>query len=162
MSRGKGALPPKKKHENRPRPEPVVRLTDGERRTRAAQEFAKAQMHLVEAERLANWGQAPNACIHSAYYAMHHCASAAILLAGGVGKRGDVPRSHEHVIEHFGNLVEQEAGMLGQCGRMLSQARSERMMADYDLVRSATPSEASDTVADAQKFLAACRARWPL
>ena len=119
-------------------------------------------MHLAEAVRLANWGQAPNACIHSAYYATHHCAAAAILLAGGVGKRGDVPKSHEHVIEHFGNLVEQEAGVLGQCGRMLSQARSERMMADYDLVRSATPGEASATVADAQTFLTECRARWPL
>lgn len=119
-------------------------------------------MHLAEAERLANWGQAPNACIHSAYYAMHHCAAAAILLAGGVGKRGDVPKSHEHVIEHFGNLVEHEAGALGQCGRMLSLARSERMMADYDLVRDAKPSEAAETVADARKFFDACRARWPL
>jgi hypothetical protein len=45
---------------------------------------------------------------------------------------------------------------------MLSQARSERMMADYDLVRDAKPNEAAEMVADARTFLDACRAKWPL
>jgi uncharacterized protein (UPF0332 family) len=117
-------------------------------------------MHLAEAERLAKWGQAPNACVHSAYYAMHHCAAAAILAAGGVGKRGDVPKSHEHVMEHFAKLVEWEPGPLGQCGRMLSLARSDRMIADYNLVRHAGSDEARATVADAKVFVNACSAKW--
>jgi uncharacterized protein (UPF0332 family) len=81
---------------------------------KARQEFQKAVTHLEEAERLAQWGGAPNACVHSAYYAMHHCAAAAILASGGVGKRKDVPQSHEHVIQHFG-------GFLGESGKVLSR-----------------------------------------
>lgn len=119
-------------------------------------------MHLAEAERLAKWGQAPNACVHSSYYAMHHCAAAAILSAGGVGRRGDVPKSHEHVIEHFAKLVEGEPGPLGQCGRVLSRARSDRMMADYDLVRHAGDDQAVAAVKYAKALIDACSARWRL
>jgi hypothetical protein len=85
--RGKNTHLPKKKHANRPRAAPVVPLSELERGIKAQQEFEKAMIHLIEAERIAKWGSAPNACVHSAYYAMHHCASAAILAAGGVGKR---------------------------------------------------------------------------
>lgn len=91
--------PPKKKHVNRPRPLAVVPFTAAERRAKAQEEFEKAVTHLIEAERLAEWGRAPNACVHSAYYAMHHSACAALLASGGIGKRLDVPKSHEHVIE---------------------------------------------------------------
>jgi uncharacterized protein (UPF0332 family) len=75
-----------------------VPLSDTERAIKAKQEFEKAMIHLTEAEDIAEWGGAPNACVHSAYYAMYHCATAALLAAGGVGKRRDVPQSHEHVI----------------------------------------------------------------
>src|SRR5882672_598746 len=67
-------------------------MSDHDRGVKAQHEFEKAMIHLIEAERLAAWGNAPNACVHSAYYGMHHCASAAILAAGGVGKLRDVPR----------------------------------------------------------------------
>jgi uncharacterized protein (UPF0332 family) len=160
MSRGGKEHPPKKKHFNKPRPMPVVPLSDSERLTKAQEEFEKAMIHLVEAERLAEWGNAPNACVHSAYYAMHHCASAAILAAGGVGKRQDVPRSHEHVIEHFGKLVAAEPGDFGQSGKVLSRARTDRMAADYDLVRGANKSDAAATVADARGFVKACMSKW--
>ena len=59
--------PPKKKHVNRPRPPAVVPLTELERGIKAQEEFEKALIHLVEAERMAEWGRAPNACVHSAY-----------------------------------------------------------------------------------------------
>src|SRR3982074_146006 len=93
VSRGTKRHPPKQKHVTKPRPAAVAPLSDSDRSIKARAEFEKAMIHLIEAERLAEWGNAPNACIHSAYYAMHHCASAAILAAGGVGKRRDVPKS---------------------------------------------------------------------
>ena len=160
MSRGTKKHPPKQKHVNKPRPTVVAPLSDSERSIKAQAEFDKAMIHLIEAERLAERGKAPNACIHSAYYAMHHCASAAILAAGGVGKRGDVPKSHEHVIEHYGKLVAAEPGSLGQSGRVLSRARTDRMVADYDLVRGANNGEAAATTAEARAFVDACMSNW--
>jgi len=160
MNRGSKKHPPKKKHVNKPRPAPVVPMSDLERSIKAQQEFEKAMIHLIEAERLSPWGEAPNACIHSAYYAMHHCASAAILAAGGAGKRRDVPQSHEHVIEHYGKLVAGEPGVLGQSGMMLSRARTDRMVADYDLVRGTNKSNAAATTAEARKFINACMNKW--
>ena len=160
MSRRGEKHPPKKKHVNKPRPAAVVPLSDSDRSIKAQQEFEKAMIHLIEAERLAAWANAPNACIHSAYYAMHHCASAAILAAGGVGKRRDVPKSHEHVIEHYGKLVEAEIGNLGQSGRVLSRARTDRMAADYDLVRGGNNTDAAATTAEARAFIDACKSKW--
>ncbi len=160
MSRGGKRHPPKKKHINKPRPAPVVPLSDNDRLNAAQREFEKGMIHLIEAERLAEWGRAPNACIHSAYYAMYHCASAAILAAGGVGKRRDVPKSHEHVIQHYGKLVDGMPGHLGQSGMVLSRARSDRMVADYDLIRGAGPRDAADTTAEARGFVHACKDKW--
>ena len=135
-------------------------MSELDRGIKAQREFEKAMIHLIEAERLAAWGRAPNACAHSAYYAMHHCASAAILAAGGVGKRRDVPQSHEHVIQHYGNLVAAESGYLGQSGMVLSRARTDRMVADYDLVRDITEAEAVATVREARQFDEACKSKW--
>jgi hypothetical protein len=56
--RGRGKEhPPKKKHENKPRQPPIVPLTDAERGAIAQQEFEKAMIHLIEAERMAEWGR---------------------------------------------------------------------------------------------------------
>jgi uncharacterized protein (UPF0332 family) len=158
--RGKKAHPPKKKHVNKPRREPVVPLSELERKIKAQREFEKAVIHLIEAERIAEWGNAPNACAHSAYYAMHHCASAAILAAGGVGKRRDAPQSHEHIVQHYGNLIASEPGYLGRSGMVLSRARTDRMVADYDLVRDITNNDATSTAEDARRFVDACKAKW--
>jgi uncharacterized protein (UPF0332 family) len=161
MSRGRGkSHSPKKKHQNRPRREPVVPLSDLDRSIKAQQEFEKAMIHLIEAERIGQWGDAPNACVHSAYYAMHHCACAAILASGGVGKRRDVPLSHEHVIQHYGKLVEAETRILGESGKVLSRARTDRMVADYDLVRGVKNQDALITVQEARRFVDACKEKW--
>jgi uncharacterized protein (UPF0332 family) len=109
---------------------------------------------------MAGWGEAPNACAHSAYYAMHHCAAAAILAAGGIGRHRDAPKSHEHVIEHYGNLVASEPGYLGQSGKVISRARTDRMVADYGLIRGITKAEASETTGEARQFVDACRTKW--
>jgi len=117
-------------------------------------------IHLIEAERIAELGNAPNACVHSAYYAMHHCAAAAILASGGVGKRRDAPKSHEHIVQHYGRLVASEPDYLGQSGMVLSRARTDRMVADYDLVRGITNDDATATAKDARQFVEACKAKW--
>ena len=158
--KGRRADPPKKKHRAKPRKEPVPPLTEDERAIQAHEEFQKAIIHLIEAERMAEWGQAPNACVHSAYYAMHHCACAAILASGGVGNRRDVPKSHEHVIEHYGKLVAGEAGYLKNSGLILSRARTDRIVADYDLVNGATRADATVLTGEARRFVEACKARW--
>jgi uncharacterized protein (UPF0332 family) len=158
--RGKKAHPPKKKRNNRPRPGPIEPLSDADREVRAQQEFEKAMINLIEAERIAEWGKAPNACTHSAYFAMHHCARAAVLAAGGAGKRRDAPQSHEHVIEHYGKKIAGEPGYLGQSGMVLSRARSDRMVADYDLVRGITNPDAIEIVKEARKFVEANKAKW--
>jgi uncharacterized protein (UPF0332 family) len=158
--RGKKVWPLKKKHVNKPRRDPVVPLSDLERKIKAQQEFEKAMIHLIEAERMAEWGNVPNACAHSAYYAMHHCAAAAILAAGGVGKRRDAPLSHEHIVQHYGNLIASEPGYLGQSGMILSRARTDRMVADYDLVRGITNDDARAMAEDARRFVDACKTKW--
>lgn len=115
---------------------------------------------MEEAESLSSWGKAPNACAHSAYHAMHHCAAAALLAAGGIGKRKDVPKSHEHIIEHFGRLIENEPGFLGLSGKTLSRARTDRDVADYWLERSVSGADATATTVEARKFVDACAAQW--
>ncbi|MCB1488534.1 MAG: hypothetical protein KDJ88_13905 [Bauldia sp.] len=160
MKRSGMKHPPKKKHTNKVRKPPVEPLSEDERSALAQQEFDKSVLHLEEAESLSGWGKTPNACAHSAYYAMHHCAAAAILAAGGVGKRKDVPKSHEHVIEHFGKLTESEPGFLGDAGRALSRARTDRDVADYQLERSVSSADAAATTIEARKFVDACAAKW--
>jgi uncharacterized protein (UPF0332 family) len=91
---------------------------------------------------------------------MYHAASAALFAAGGVGKRRDVPKSHEHVIEHFGKLVANETGDLAGQGKVLSVARNERMVADYDMVRVASGIDAAETTKSARKFVDACMRKW--
>jgi uncharacterized protein (UPF0332 family) len=138
----------------------MVPLSDAERMMKAQQEFEKALIHLNEAELMAAWGKAPNACVHSAYYAMHHCATAAILVAGGVGQRRDAPQSHEHIIQHYGNLIASEPGYLGGSGKVLGRARTDRMVADYNLIRGISKEEAAVTVQEARQFVDACRKKW--
>ena len=159
-AKGKKTHPPKKKHTNRPRAAPVSPLSDLDRKIKAQQEYEKAIIHLIEAERMAEWGNAPNACVHSAYYAMDHCATAAILASGGVGKRRDAPQSHEHIIQHYGNLIASEPGYLGTSGMVLSRARTDRMVADYDLVHSVSVDVATATVKEARQFIEACKTKW--
>lgn len=109
---------------------------------------------------MSQWGGAPNACMHSAYYAMHHAAAAAILKSGGVGKHKDVPRSHEHVIEHYGKLVQLEPEPLAGTGMALSRARSDRMVADYGLTRGTDAEDAKETTRAARSMIDAIQKRW--
>jgi uncharacterized protein (UPF0332 family) len=138
----------------------VEPLSDVERSIRGQEEFDRACIHLFEAEQLAEFSKTPNACIHSAYYAMYHAATAALFASGGLGKRRDVPKSHEHVVEHFGKLVANETGDLAGLGMILSTARNDRMVADYDMVRGASGIDAAETTKLARKFVDACMNKW--
>lgn len=159
-SSGRQTHPPKKKHAKRPRHDPIAPLSELDRNLKAAAEFQKSLVFLEEVERLAAWGEAPNACTHAAYYAMYHCASAAILASGGTGKKLDVPPSHEHVLQHFSRLVAGEPGELGRSALLLGRARTDRMVADYNLAQGATREEAGESAKDAGIFIKACRERW--
>jgi uncharacterized protein (UPF0332 family) len=152
--------PPKKKHPNKPRSDPIVPLTEAERVQLARQEYATALVHLAEAAALSAWGGAPNACMHASYYAMEHCAAAAILMSGGVGKRKDFPRSHAHIVEHFGRFIAAEPGDLGECGRMLSRAQNDRLTADYGVGEGISRDDAKAAAAEARRFVDACTVKW--
>jgi uncharacterized protein (UPF0332 family) len=154
--------PPKKKHGPRPRPEELPPLSDTQRHEKAVGEFEKALLHISEAEWVAASGEAPNTCVHSAYYAMHHAAAAAILASGGVGKHRDVPKSHEHVIDHFEKIVEGEPEPLGSGASLLNRGRSRRIVADYGLYASATAAEAAELTKQARILLEVIRTRWNL
>jgi len=159
VNRGAKAHPPKKKHKNKPRSEPAAPWSDEQRSTEAWLSFERAMLHLGEAEQMATWGKAPNACIHAAYYAMYHCAIAAILASGGVGRRRNYPLSHEHIIEHYSKLVSGEPGDLGQTGVLINRARSERVTVDYGAISGAEVNDAADTTADAKRFIEAVCAK---
>jgi uncharacterized protein (UPF0332 family) len=153
--------PPKDKKINRPRSEPTQALTEEARLLRSRRELAKAKMHLQEALFLAETGSTPHACVHSSYYAMRHCARAALLNSGGVGKSKDVPASHEHVIQHFGKLAGDENNP-DSLGLLLNRARGERITSDYDLEDSITEAQASEAAAKATHFVEECIKRWNL
>jgi uncharacterized protein (UPF0332 family) len=140
---------PKDKKTNRPRPQPVEPLSEEVRLDRAIQEFHKAETLLREARTLAANGSTPHACVHSAYYAMHHCARAVLFKSGGVGKARDVPASHEHVIEHFGKLLVGAADAADNLGRILNRARGERVRSDYDLDDEITAEQAKEAAGNA-------------
>lgn len=93
---------------------------------------------------------------------MHHGARAVLFKAGGVGKTKDVPASHEHVIEHFGKLLVNEADATGDLGRMLNRARGERVRSDYGLDDDVTEEEAKEAAANAAYFVDGCIKRWDL
>ena len=149
--------PPKKKHTARPR-SAIVPLTDKQREDRARKQIEKAATHLREAESIED---APNARVHSAYYAMHHAAAAAILMSGGVGKFRDVPASHEHLIEHFGKFFAAKEHPLHASALALNRARTFRVVADYDLDQNASLDEAKDVTREAQVMPAAIILAWP-
>ncbi len=100
---------------------------------------------------------------------MHFIAVAALLRAGGVGKRKDVPESHEHVIEHYAKLVETLPPPFKESGKLLNRARDMRVEADYFRdedgnlefgVHGATAAEASKLTEQASSFIANWLRRW--
>jgi hypothetical protein len=100
---------------------------------------------------------------------MYFIAVAALLRAGGVGKRKDVPESHEHVIQHYARLAETLPAPLTESGKLLNRARDMRVEADYfrdelgnlDFgVHGATAEEARDLTTEAVSFMANWLRRW--
>ena len=120
-----------KKKPAKPRPPPIVALTADIQMGRAVDAQRKAAIHLAEAMKLAAWGKAPNACVHSAYYAMHFTAVAALFRAGGVGRHKDVPKSHRIVIQHYAKLAETLPNPLRESGKELTRSLGMREESDY-------------------------------
>ena len=169
MARG-SKQPAKKKHVNKGRKVPVVELAEYERDFRADEAEQKAVIHLSEAIGIAQWGNAPYAAHHSAYYSMHFCAVAALYRSGGVGKRKDVPESHEHILQHYSILVESlDEEFLKESGILLNRARDDRMRADYFVgvdqkigfgLQGANRDEAREAAEVAAQFLKAWTNKW--
>jgi uncharacterized protein (UPF0332 family) len=118
---------------------------------------------------MSDWGEAPNACIHSVYYAMYFIAVAALLRAGGVGKRKNVTESHEHVIQHYARFAETLPAPFKETGKLLNRPRDMRVKADYFRdehrnlgfgVHGATIKEASDLTTEVSSFVANWLRRW--
>jgi uncharacterized protein (UPF0332 family) len=151
--------PPKNKHSNKPRPEPVTPLTESQRLTASKQEFRKALVHLLRSETIVQGGVALSASIHLNYYAMYHCVIAAILAAGGVGKNRDAPKSHRTVMEHFNSLAIADEPDLP---RILNDAFTDRETEDYGMPRDIGQKDANERVAAARNFIEACRRKWAL
>lgn len=151
-----------KKKPKKPRKPPVEELSDLEREERADEALEKARIHLAEAVALAPWGEAPNACVHSSYYAMYFTAVAALFRSGGVGKRKSVPESHEHVLQHFISLCERQASPLNASGKSLNRARDLRVECDYyrdssgqmnSGVHGESKAEAAELAVEAETFM---------
>jgi uncharacterized protein (UPF0332 family) len=152
--------PPKKKHANRPRAIPANPWTEAERAERLVYEYQKAIWHLAEADKILPLRAAPNACVHSAYYAMYHCACAAILAAGGVGKLKNFPESHQHVLAHYETLTAIETGALGGTAAALSRVLGLRELGDYGVNRNPSVADSETAVREAHEFIAACCEKW--
>lgn len=159
MNKKRMTGPPKKKHVVRPRTE-IVRLTPVEQGAKAAQEFDKARRKLGDAQLLAERGDTPEPCVHTAYYAMYHAACAVLLVSGGVTKRGDVPDNHRDVLLAFGRLVAQLPAPLDKTGVLLNEALRLRMVADHVLGGEVSAQDAETTVRNATQFLQHCEEHW--
>jgi uncharacterized protein (UPF0332 family) len=114
----------RKKAPTRKRPAPLEPLSEEQPKNLIAFEHGAAEIHLREAIALQEWGGAPNACLHSAYYGMYHAATAVLHISGGVGKAKHVPHSHEHVLEHFTKLAERFGPDGVEAAKLLNRARA--------------------------------------
>lgn len=153
--------PPKKKRINTPR-EVVVRLTGDQQAAKARAEYRMATRMLGEAEITARRGDTPSSTVHAAYYSMHHCARAVLLVLGGVDKWGDVPKSHEHVIEHFAKQAQRHGQDVAALGPVLIAARARRNIADYDTIQELDAAVAVELTWDARAFVDLCARTWKL
>lgn len=82
----------------------------------ASETWHKAKLHLAEAESLDPL-KTPSAAIHSAYYAMHHGARAALIRTDG----DTAPVKHRAVVNRFGQIAKRSSeDRLRKAGRLLN------------------------------------------
>ena len=68
-------------------------------------------------------------------------------------KHGKVVESHEHVLQHYANLVKDEPAPLSETAEWLNEARACRVRADYGIVLAgATIEDARESCANAVRF----------
>lgn len=146
----------RKKAPIRERTAPLAPLSDIERKGKISFESNASRIHLKEAIAIQAWGGAPNACVHAAYYGMYHAATAILHINGGVGKTGHVPKSHEHVLQEFSKIAETIGDDAIDAAKLLNQARSARMTADYTGIESPNKVEIKECVDDACRFIEIC------
>ncbi len=134
-------------------------LTAKMQRSMARESFSKAKLQLEEAEVILKTGKAHGSCVSTAYYAMEHAASAAILLFGGVGKSKGYPKRHQDIMLHLGKFAIGD-NFLEEFGEAMRQVYALREIADYNTSRHPSKADAEFAVETAKGFLDACRRKW--
>lgn len=89
----------------------------------------------------------PNSAISSAYYAMLHAARAAL------NEAGKAPKSHKDVQHKLRETYVQTGRLDARYHSMLSQAKGDRLDADYELSPSFTADDAEEWISKAEDFV---------
>jgi uncharacterized protein (UPF0332 family) len=93
--------------------------------------------------------------VHMAYYPMFHAARAVLLRA-----TGSAPKKHASVIGQFGLLVRERSAKLREAGHNLREVERNRIIVDYDDVRTISEKDARDALSMAVAFLDLCAAEF--
>jgi hypothetical protein len=80
-------------------------------------------------------------------------------IVGGVGSAKHVPKSHEHVLEHFTKLTDKLGDHAIEAAKLLNRVRSVRMTADHGGAEPPDQEALKMFVADASPFVEIC-VRW--
>jgi uncharacterized protein (UPF0332 family) len=123
----------------------------------AASYLRKAERALAAARILLRENETEGAC-NRAYYAMFDAAHAALWIVGA-REDGSTIKTHSGLIAAFGEGIVKAGEIAPEHGRALAHVLKTRLLADYT---ADTPGidEARETIALAQAFLAAVRARF--
>jgi uncharacterized protein (UPF0332 family) len=126
---------------------------------KAAELIDKAQRAAASAELLLAEGDIDGAC-NRAYYAMFDAARAA-LIASRSPARPESTRTHSGLITAFSLELVKDGQVDAELGRMLNKAAEVRLVADY--MAATVPRDiAEQTVANAERFVAAMRKRFAI
>ncbi len=113
--------------------------------------MVKAERFLAQASSLSS-GDALEAVIHLAYYAMLHAAAAALIKT-----HGRAPKTHGAVIGQFAQLTRNNGDKASSLGRAFNRAEDTRLASDYADHVVPSAADASEVYDTARAIVAYCR-----
>jgi uncharacterized protein (UPF0332 family) len=116
-----------------------------------AQQHLQRALRLLAMVRVRAEVELPEVIAHTAYYSMHHAATA-VLLVYGVA----VPKTHSGLVTRLSMLDRQKALAAKMEVALLSRALDRRLIADYQAVDMLTVDHAKSARDDAIIFVAFC------
>lgn len=125
-------------------------MTEENRGKNAAEELARAELCLREAEVLRASGL-PYGSASRAYYAVFHAARALLL------SRGLDASSHRGVVSLIGEHFVKTGALSAELGRLVSRMQRDREDADYQVGSVFTDEQATEAVSAARRFADAVR-----